>query len=423
MKKLGWALGILCLALLLTAGVQLSVWKAFVPPDKVGSIVESTGTDLAQAGTNWVEQYLPQYQGWRVPYGYRLDSWRVRTVEVLNQAEGVIQVDYLVHPASDNDQFADAFGAAPYEEAGWYLAQDVLYLEGNGLGRFAVTACMAPVQYQIASDPTLQEDDSATEYLMADRDATYLFRDGALYVTYDHGQTLVPVPIPYDDMTETNNGLHNEYLPDNSYLVTPAFTAFVAYHDQGAYLIYSTDRGAHWAQSDIFAIDYRSERIFLSKTPGTCYVTLAVDRSLGSEYYATFCSTDLKTWTMLEGEAFHSRSYACVCFVEDNVGYLAPDSTDANGDCILYYTRDNGATCTTITLPQPTETVALLGYNPFVQVETIRLVNGKIQLIVGQGDMGDYSREGHLVKGLYESEDGVTFFFVEETFHNPVEVG
>ena len=44
-------------------------------------------------------------------------------------------------------------------------------------------------------------------------------------------------------------------------------------------------------------------------------------------------------------------------------------------------------------------------------------------MIVGQGDDGDYAKDGKLVKGLYQSQDGVNFTFVSEVDNTPEEAG
>ena len=38
-----------------------------------------------------------------------------------------------------------------------------------------------------------------------------------------------------------------------------------------------------------------------------------------------------------------------------------------------------------------------------------------LYLVMGQGDDGDYMKDGKLSEALYRSEDGVNFSFVEET--------
>ena len=53
-----------------------------------------------------------------------------------------------------------------------------------------------------------------------------------------------------------------------------------------------------------------------------------------------------------------------------------------------------------------------------------RQIRGNLQIgVVGQGDDGDYARNGELVKALYESTDGKSFTFKGEIFDSPVETG
>ena len=73
--------------------------------------------------------------------------------------------------------------------------------------------------------------------------------------------------------------------------MTEEFTGFVAGND----LLYSTDMGQSWQTSHIG--DYPNlANSFLSRTDSGYYVTFAVDRSLGNDYYATFYSSDLENW-------------------------------------------------------------------------------------------------------------------------------
>ena len=73
--------------------------------------------------------------------------------------------------------------------------------------------------------------------------------------------------------------------------------------------------------------------------------------------------------------------------------------------------------------PVPDTIVDDLGFNPFDEVEKMYQKDGKIYMVVGQGDDGDYARNGELVKALYESTDGKSFTFKGEIFDSPVETG
>ena len=128
--------------------------------------------------------------------------------------------------------------------------------------------------------------------MRTDEQMTYYIENEVLYVTYDGGENFVEVPDGYEKVCTMANGSYNELLPYNSYLVTEEFTAFVTHNS----LLYSTDKGETWKESQIYAGAYRAN-VYVSMTDNGCYVTLAVDRSLGSDYYQTFCSQDLETWT------------------------------------------------------------------------------------------------------------------------------
>ena len=49
-----------------------------------------------------------------------------------------------------------------------------------------------------------------------------------------------------------------------------------------------------------------------------------------------------------------------------------------------------------------------------VQIEKMYEKDGILYVVMGQGDDGDYMKDGKLAEALYRSEDGVNFSFVEE---------
>ena len=56
-------------------------------------------------------------------------------------------------------------------------------------------------------------------------------------------------------------------------------------------------------------------------------------------------------------------------------------------------------------------------------MEKMYCEDGKTYMVVGQGDDGDYVRDGKMMKALYESQDGVNFTFVKEIADSPVLAG
>lgn len=77
-------------------------------------------------------------------------------------------------------------------------------------------------------------------------------------------------------------------------------------------------------------------------------------------------------------------------------------------------TEDNGASFQEIVIPEAVEVTAGLGFNSFDTVERMYEEDGILYAVVGQGDDGDYVKDGKLAEALYQSQDGKTFTFVEE---------
>ena len=77
-------------------------------------------------------------------------------------------------------------------------------------------------------------------------------------------------------------------------------------------------------------------------------------------------------------------------------------------------TADNGGSFQEIEIPEAVEITSELGFNPFDTVERMYEKDGILYAVVGQGDDGDYVKDGKLAEALYESQDGVNFSFVEE---------
>ena len=56
-------------------------------------------------------------------------------------------------------------------------------------------------------------------------------------------------------------------------------------------------------------------------------------------------------------------------------------------------------------------------------MESIYQEEGITYMVVGQGDDGDYARNGTLLKALFKSEDGIHFSFVNEIEEKTSEAG
>ena len=184
--------------------------------------------------------------------------------------------------------------------------------------------------------------------------------------------------------------------------MTEEFTGFVAGND----LLYSLDQGQSWQTSHISDYPNLAES-FLSRTDGGYYVTFAVDRSLGNDYYATFFSADLKNWESVNSKEGGWSGLTCSFWTKSGTGYYAQGES-------LYMTPDGGESWQQIEIPEAEEVTSRLGFNPYDTVEQMYEKDGLLYLVVGQGDDGDYVKDGNLMEALYSSQDGTVFTFVEE---------
>lgn len=424
MKRICLILGGLIFAIAAVGGIKEVAWHFYTPPQiekfetksHAFKDMESVdGQGLEHLAKEWLAYYEKGLKGWRVPYGYRVFDIEEISVEDL-EMDGYVQIDYFVKPESVNEYTISRLELAGLKKG--YLAQAVLRWEKEN-GQWVVKEKMRPVQYQIRT-PKMQEEirnPQTKHYAMSDKQCTYRIRDEKLDVTYDGGKTFVEVPDGYEKVCDQSNSIYKEWLPDNSHVVTPEFTAFLGYEDSKAILLYSEDAGKTWKKSEIFQ-GYAANS-FVSKTEHTCFVSFAVDRAGGSDYYTIMKSSDMRTWKKVEFGDVPSSNFTLVYWADDNTGYVAKKNQEGS----FFLTVDGGKTFTNVEYPIPDTIVGELGFNPFDEIEKMYQENGKIYMVVGQGDDGDYVKDGQLVKALYESTDGKNFSFVGEIFDSPVEAG
>lgn len=417
MKKAGIAVLCLCITCGAIGLILFNVWYKFAPTPIKGSWIQTTETDLSKVITIWFDDFFDQYEGIQVPFDFRIKDREIKEIAVLDQENAYVQLDYLFKPVSQNNNVIAYYGGIAQGD-GWYSSQIVVQLRKTSEG-FIIGNKLTPAGYQIMSDPSLQVPQTP-QYAMADEEETYVFQKQKLYVTYDKGATLTQVPVPYEDIAGTNGSSYNELLPAHGFIVSKTFTAFVCYDDTGSYLLYSEDQGVSWNTSRILPVTYRGDSLYLSKTNQGCYITLATDRSLGHEYYSTYQSSDLEQWEYLSGDVLTEKQK--VIFLDNGVGYIHAGH-DENRNALVYYTKDNGATYTTLVIPAYETTFVGSTIKPFIDMEDVYQENGKTYMVIGQGSQGDYAQNKVLVKGLYESIDGVSFQFVKEIDDSPTLAG
>lgn len=411
MKKILAAAAALLASVVVAGAYRELEWNAFFPPKVEGGgiqgVSDSEQLDLKDISSEWFEYYIEDLTGTKIPYDYRVTRAEVENIDILE--DNYVQLDATIWAASANQSIVNNLGLISTGKRYQYQYQKVLKWEKEG-DTWVIDASMSPVQYQIQT-PEFQEEirRPQTEHyaLQMDKEMTYYIDDGVLYVTYDAGETFREVKDGYEKVCKEVNGTYQEFISDNSYVITPEFTAFVGYSNGKTSLIYSTDQGETWLEREIYDGGFKANT-FLAKTENRCYATFAVDRSLGSDYYATFWSDDMQTWNSIDLPETFWTNLTGSFWPDDMTGYYAKYSNTFN------VTKDGGVSFQEMQYPEPQEVIDEIGFNPYDTMEEMYVENGVIYMVVGQGDDADYVKDGELMKALYESQDGVNFTFVKE---------
>lgn len=405
-------LGVSCLI----GGLQISAWRQYVPPLIIGSTVETDETNLTAVTRKWYESYIDSLKGPDVPYDWRIRDASLTYIMPLDQP-GYVEISYTAQPASRSPEVPANLGLTAID--GDYAAQKVLYWEETSDG-WTVADAMTAAGYDLMfPDPEEQKEEEIAEkthhYQMdPEEEETYFVKNETLYITYDGGKTSLEVPKGYDLVCMNPNGIPDEYLEPNSYVVSPEFTGFLGYEGGAAVLLHSEDQGQTWNTCRI-ASGHKALS-FLSRTDDGCYAAFATDRSLGSDYYEAFYSSDFENWQLVSMPEELGGHLTCAYWTKDGTGYFA------DGTC-GYVQNPSPGESQMLLFQDPGDLTAQLGYNPFHEIQRFYEGNGLVYMVMGQGADGDYTVDGQLVQALYSSEDGIHFSFKDIIEDNPIEAG
>ncbi|HLR36307.1 MAG TPA: hypothetical protein VK071_13390 [Tissierellales bacterium] len=155
------------------------------------------------------------------------------------------------------------------------------------------------------------------------------------------------------------------------------------------------------------------ETFFLDENLG--YQLSVVDAALGSRFYALLQTQDGGyTWETINSDPFLNNTGVSsgITYINKNLGFIGL-SYSGGSFAELYRTEDGGLSFEKVYFPKvevrlnETET-----YNPFDFPEKPFVEDGKLYLLVGQGQDGDYKGG---IKALYQSEDnGETWEYIKE---------
>lgn len=392
------------------AGMIGILWLLYEEPAIVGAeiLAESEETGIEEVTEAWFQDWAAAHQGIGVPLSYQIKQAEILSIDEISA--GYVEVHYQTEISGLSRKVIENLDLISTAEKHIFQGQWVLKWENSGLS-WRITEAMFPVQYQLQSPEFLEEQKRQQEARITeewDGEKPYYVSNGILYVSWDRGAHFTEVPDGYETIFMTPNGTYNEILEACNYIVSDTLTAFVGYASQKTRLLYTLDQGESWQESVIYTGGYRANT-FVSQTDTYLYVTFAADRTGGSDYYATFRSSDLENWEQVSVPSELFTNAVCVYWADDDTGYYANHSAQ------FYLTMDGGASYEAYDIPECGELTAELGFNPYDTVEGMYREDGDIYMVVGQGDDADYGRDGKLLQALFVSQDGISFTFVEET--------
>lgn len=137
-----------------------------------------------------------------------------------------------------------------------------------------------------------------------------------------------------------------------------------------------------------------------------------VDAALGSRFYALFQTQDGgETWQTMNPDPFLNNTGVSsgITFINEELGFIG--LSHSGGDYgELYRTEDGGISFEKVMLPEiEVELNDQETYTPFDFPEMPYEEDGRLILLVGQGQDGDYNSG---IKAIYESTDnGRTFIY------------
>lgn len=416
----------LSIAIVILSAVYFGYYKykqsklKFHPPE--GFSVEANSKDLTVVGSKWLEAYIDQYERKYVPGNQKIIEYSIDHIEI--KEANVIQVDFSIVTKKLDERIAYNWNGVLEENK--IKCQWVLWFKeettSEGTFIYTVTKLQRPAGYDLEkyqSNGKKERDEYKYKYEAElpyeNQQYTYKIENRICYVSYDEGNTWKEVPVPLETLVEVGDGrAYYNKLQEKSYVITPEKTAFVygGTRENPLMIIHSEDMGTTWKTAEIIkTLDSIRVKFCSFPTVSVGYVVATEGRAMSQEgqtIYKTVDGGDIwkevgpgpSTWLLQSGG-----------FVDENLGFMSYPKVEG-AETNFYRTEDGGKTFEPIKLPIIKQEWMGSTFEPFIQPETPYIENGKLFLLVGQGEQGDF--KGGTIMAKYKSEDrGKTWSFVE----------
>lgn len=411
LKKWGIVVAVYLVIFAVVVVVQEYVWRSFTIPTEQIVIANSKDKALKMAA----KKNVNCYQGWQVPYNYRLGY--DYEFQIIWQGNNKYRVSYIFNNAMHIKKVARTF-AGTYFDNTLYVNQNFYvnhhgnrwFIGNKGESENLVNSRSVKNNHKIQKRAVIKSSkkEQTTKKINSNSNAAvklpttttrtsamqYFTENQKLYVTYDNKKNKVLVPNGYSQVFIMPNNSYDETLNAGSYIITPEFTAFVGYRKNSTGILYSIDKGKHWSYSKLKYNGFRG-KAFISITNDRVYVTYATDESLGTDYYATFFSSNMKIWSEADfPKSLDQSNVTLVYWDNDNLVYYASKLGGFN------FSDDGGENMRTVTLDFPSSIENMSGGNPFTVPSAMYTKQGRIYLIMSQSENGDYAQNNQLMEAV-----------------------
>jgi hypothetical protein len=370
-------------------------------------------------GFNLFYDLMRYFSSVKVQEDVRIDSYSVSGAAY---QDGVLTVKFTVWPKSINQDTMTSYWGKVSDDGSVRGICWQVTVGTTAQGDTAITEVASGDSSIITDENNQMTTDSTTNQTIAYKTE---IGKSQLKVTYDGWEHQVIVPYPLDDFFGGEYSGDQQELIDASYVLTPAHTGFIRTEyasdntqAQNVYYTYTEDQGITWQDvalvKETATIRFR-KLAFTGDDFG--YVFLSGGRVMGQEGYSSYVTADGgKTWQEKQVAKGVSQLLTDACYINTKVGFMSFGGVTPT-EPSLYVTTDGGNTWLKSSFEMPEELQSV-----FIVAEAPYLEDGKLQVLVNQGSLGDY--QGGTVKGLFTSEDnGVTWTYVSEVDDQSTEQG
>lgn len=395
------------------------------------AVTADSGLPLEQVATQWLQALLQPYQLSYAPKEMQITTYIITNVQTEDMpGDNTLLLQFTFTAAQgQTDAFSNwdvSFDGTQYQ-AMWLIQFEEQPAQNEGQSTYTAVQFLRPalLDYQEYVQSGQKQQDEYNQQHVADIPFTpglypYKIQDKTCFVSYDAGQTWVPVPVDVQQIDHYVDG--NPYynsLQEGSYTVSPNKTALL-YGGVTTPLgiVYSNNGGQSWQTSTVSSdIEYIEGKFVSFPTQSRGYVAVGYNKTMGWQQCAIFTTIDGgKTWAYVR-EGPGDRPILSFGFVSEDVGFISyssppPEGSAASKRFDMARTADGGVTWQSVELdiPQDLQPYFSMGMVPYKQGDTL-------VLLVGEDPMSDYSAKQDFYLQYTSADEGLTW-----QYQGPVQI-